>query len=148
EKNMSQNVPPPNFEDYVVCPYNSTHRLMPSRLAIHLARCARNYPSLKLARCPFNATHLYLVVDMKAHVVNCPDRATMVDHVKLPSTESEPQKFFVDSTENWDDEPPAPTYKPKVHCDSAFIIRNLQGAPQAERREFREKERMRFKTLR
>ncbi|KAH8255528.1 hypothetical protein KR038_005139, partial [Drosophila bunnanda] len=146
-KKMSQVVP--HFEDYVICPYNNSHRLIRGRLGAHLSRCARSYPSSKLVRCSFNNTHLYSVTDMKNHIANCPDRVKNMKPEKTTlSTESEPKKFVVESTEDWDKEPPAPTYNPQTHCSTAFIIRNPQGAPRAERREFREKERRRLMALR
>ncbi|KAH8248986.1 hypothetical protein KR032_004925, partial [Drosophila birchii] len=131
---MSQNEATPFFEDYLVCPYNSAHRLMPSRLGMHLARCARNYPFSKLVRCTFNDTHLYTVFEMKISTKKefmvsdsydlCFDlrntsRAVQIDSQRgknmkpdkmPPSTESEPRKFVVESTDNWDEEPPVLTY--------------------------------------
>lgn len=51
----------------------------------------------------------------------------------------------VDTTENWDIEPEAPTYNPQAYCEENKLIRNLQGASAAKRRQFRADERRRFK---
>ncbi|KAH8381113.1 hypothetical protein KR200_002020, partial [Drosophila serrata] len=144
---MSKDVP--HFQNYVMCPYNKSHILLPSRLAAHLIRCARNYPSSKLVRCAFNNTHLYSADDMKTHLENCPDRLKSIKSEQMDSfAESEPKKFVVESAENWDDEPAAPTYNPLAHCNTACVIRNPQGVAPAERREFREKERKRLMAIR
>ncbi|KAH8283068.1 hypothetical protein KR054_011974 [Drosophila jambulina] len=148
---MSQNpkiVSGTKLEEYVVCPYDSVHRLLPSRLAVHLIRCARNYPSAQKVMCPYNVTHVYSVAEMTTHVERCPNRPIqghLKDSVKLPPAE-EPRSstFCVESSEDWDAEPPADTYDPYARCESDFVIRNPQGKAPAERREFRARERRRF----
>ncbi|XP_017055685.1 gametocyte-specific factor 1 homolog [Drosophila ficusphila] len=137
----------PNFEEYVVCPYDKVHRIMPTRLAYHLTRCAKNFPSSKMVRCPFNTTHLHSVTNMQLHVIDCPDRAAL-ERYKLPDSmppaEPRPCEFNIACSEDWDAEPPAPTYDPKKYCETELVIRNPQGAPPAARRQFRERERRRF----
>lgn len=59
----------PNFETYIVCPYDSVHRLLPTRLAWHLTRCARNHPGSKMVHCPFNNTHVYSVKDIQVNLL-------------------------------------------------------------------------------
>ncbi|KAH8401767.1 hypothetical protein KR009_007789 [Drosophila setifemur] len=137
----------PELEKYVVCPYDPVHRLLPTRLAWHLTRCARNHPSSKMVHCPFNSTHLHNVADMQMHVMECPNRAGMERYKypdKLPPAEPKAGQFLVESSEDWDAEPPVESYDPQAHCDRKFIIRNPQGAPPAARREFRNRERQRF----
>ncbi|XP_017019197.1 gametocyte-specific factor 1 homolog [Drosophila kikkawai] len=139
--------PETKLNDYVICPYDSTHRLIPSRLTRHLIRCARNFPSTKKVRHPFNSNHIHSVAEMKANVETCPDRSKMEysrNPLKLPQEEPKLPNFCVESTEDWDAEPPAGTYNPQDHCERELIIRNPQGNPPAARREFRERERRRF----
>ncbi|KAH8354091.1 hypothetical protein KR084_010562 [Drosophila pseudotakahashii] len=164
----------PKFEEYIVCPYDSVHRILPVRLTYHLTRCAKNFPSSKMVRCPFNSTHLHSVANMQVgikpnqyskwtkvltyilmalpilqkHVIECPDRSTLERYKlpdMLPPVEPRSCDFIVETSEDWDAEPPAPTYNPRSYCDKEFIIRNPQGAPPAARRQFRENERRRFR---
>ncbi|XP_017005640.1 gametocyte-specific factor 1 homolog [Drosophila takahashii] len=145
---MSEQKFAPNFEEYLICPYDSVHRIMPIRLTYHLTRCAKNFPAAKMVRCPFNSTHLHSVANMQKHVIECPDRSSMERYKlpdMLPPAEPRPVGLVVETTEDWDAEPPAPTYNPKSYCDKEFVIRNPQGAPPAARRQFRENERRRFR---
>ncbi|XP_026837987.1 gametocyte-specific factor 1 homolog [Drosophila erecta] len=138
----------PNFEEYVVCPYDSSHRILPVRLTYHLTRCAKNFPSSKLVRCPYNTTHLHSAADIRNHVIECPDRSTaerfMLPDV-LPPAEPRAREFLIESAEDWDADPPVQTYNPATYCENALVIRNLQGAQPAVRRAFRESERRRFR---
>ncbi|XP_020807102.1 gametocyte-specific factor 1 homolog [Drosophila serrata] len=143
----SKVVPGSIVEGFVVCPFDNVHRLLPSRLAVHLVRCARNFPSAKMVRCPFNVTHVHSVADMMTHVACCPNRSTMVHYMNpetLPPVEPRPADFCVQSAEDWDAEPPAKTYNPRTHCENNFLILNPQGNAPAVRREIRERERRRF----
>ncbi|XP_016974672.1 gametocyte-specific factor 1 homolog [Drosophila rhopaloa] len=145
EKNYS--VSGPNFEEYIVCPYDRVHRILPVRLTYHLTRCAKNFPSSKMVHCPFNTTHLHSVANMQRHVIECPNRSSLERYKlpdMLPPVEPRSSEFIVETTEDWDAEPPTPTYNPQRYCEKEFIIRNPQGAPPAARREFRERERRRF----
>ncbi|KAH8256060.1 hypothetical protein KR026_006027 [Drosophila bipectinata] len=131
----------------IACPYDPLHRLMPERFALHLIRCAKNHPGSKMVRCPFNNTHLFSSDTLQHHVESCPDRAYFVRYTtpdKLPLPGPSTGKFFVESAEDWDAEPPAPTYNPEDHCRESFVIRNPQGASPSARRQFREQERRRF----
>ncbi|KAH8240398.1 hypothetical protein KR038_001406 [Drosophila bunnanda] len=133
---------------YVECPFDRVHRVLPNRLAMHIIRCARNFPSSKMVRCPFNVTHLYSVADMTKHVIDCPNRSTMEKYMNpenLPPLERRPSNFCAPSDEDWDAEPPASTYNPKTHCETNLIVINPQGYPRAARREIRERERRRFR---
>ncbi|XP_043653812.1 uncharacterized protein LOC122620429 [Drosophila teissieri] len=82
------------------------------------------------------------------HVIGCPDRASMERFkwsMVLPSVEPRPREFSMETAEDWDAESPTPTCNPNSHCERNMVIRNLQGAPPAARREFRERQRKRFK---
>ncbi|KPU78535.1 uncharacterized protein Dana_GF10485, isoform B [Drosophila ananassae] len=142
---MSENkvsVAGPSYENYITCPYDPVHRLAPERFAFHLTRCARNFPASKMVRCPFNNTHLF-----QRHVVMCPNRAYFVRYTnpdKLPPAEPPTKPFEIETSEDWDAEPPAPTYDPAKRCREGFVIVTPQGSSLSGRRKFREKERRRF----
>ncbi|KAH8397852.1 hypothetical protein KR222_003970 [Zaprionus bogoriensis] len=133
---------------YVTCPYDKTHRILPLRLAAHLMRCARNHTSSKLVRCPFNTTHMLRSDELQAHIYECQHRHTFMRFCyadKLPpETPHAAPVDVVESTENWDIEPPEPSYEPQAYCEANKIVRDLQGAPRAVRRQFRQDERQRF----
>ncbi|KAH8255804.1 hypothetical protein KR038_011096 [Drosophila bunnanda] len=137
---MSQNVNTvsgPKHKDFVVCPYNSCHRLLKSRLAVHLVRCSRSYPSAQMMQC----------IKKNSHDKACPNGCALekaMKTVQLTQAEPKPPSFYVESTEDWDAEPPSGTYDPQAHGDKQFVIRNPQGNTPAARREFRARERRRF----
>lgn len=168
---MSENkvsVAGPSYENYITCPYDPVHRLAPERFAFHLTRCARNFPASKMVRCPFNNTHLFQVdamhvrvflhsyfnpkinssfFNIQRHVVMCPNRAYFVRYTnpdKLPPAEPPTKPFEIETSEDWDAEPPAPTYDPAKRCREGFVIVTPQGSSLSGRRKFREKERRRF----
>ncbi|XP_023177814.2 gametocyte-specific factor 1 homolog [Drosophila hydei] len=138
----------PGSDFYMKCPYDDSHCLLPSRFAWHLTRCARNHTNSGIIRCPFNDTHLLQRYEMPEHVLNCPNRRDFVRFLQpdaLPPEEPRPSTVdLVESSENWDDEPPAATYDPKEYCEKNLIIRQLVGAM---RRTFRELERNRFQQI-
>ncbi|XP_017005955.2 gametocyte-specific factor 1 homolog [Drosophila takahashii] len=137
----------PNFQDYITCPYDSAHRIRPSRFTLHLICCSKNFPSSKKVRCPFNTAHVHSVFVMKDHVAECPDRS-LLERYKLPDmlppVEPRQTGFLIETDEDWDAEPPVATYDPQAYCERTFVIRNPQGNPPAARRAFRKRENKRF----
>ncbi|XP_064542771.1 gametocyte-specific factor 1 homolog [Drosophila montana] len=141
----------PPVDTYIKCPYDAGHRILRSRLSWHLTRCARNHPGSNMIRCPFNTTHVVHSSDMDSHVKNCTNR---IDFVRFQNPDMLPPKEplaspvdLVESSENWDDEPPVETYDPRAYCEQNLVIRSLVGAPPASRRVFRELERKRFQQI-
>lgn len=87
---------------------------------------------------------------MQAHIYECENRQTFERFChpdKLPpqNPKCDTTEDLVDTTDNWDNEPYAPSYNPQAYCEENMLIRNLQGASKSARREFRENERRRFK---
>ncbi|KAH8287833.1 hypothetical protein KR018_001817 [Drosophila ironensis] len=136
----------PDYAEYVICPYNELHRVLPYRLSNHLVRCARSHQGSKMIHCPFNTTHVYTPKEMALHVKDCPNR-DILEKFKTPD-KLPPQptgaEFQIESTEDWDADPPSETYNPRAHCNKVFVVRNPQGYPPSVRRQFRERERRRF----
>ena len=61
-------------ETYWECPFESSHLIRSSRLQIHLARCQKSFPNIKLARCHFNSVHRVVDHKLAEHLIHCPDR--------------------------------------------------------------------------
>lgn len=50
-----------DFEAYVTCPYNKSHRILKSRFQIHLTKCSKQYEKCTKdtkINCEFNSSHL------------------------------------------------------------------------------------------
>ncbi|XP_033169195.1 gametocyte-specific factor 1 homolog [Drosophila mauritiana] len=127
----------PNLYDYVICPNAGSHLVMLSNMPFHLPGCAKKFPSANLARCPYNSTHMYTIDDIFEHVIQCPSFIRG----------SEEKKELKETVEDWDAEPPVPTYNPNIHCEANPIIRSLHGATRSARKAFRERERKRIMDL-
>ncbi|KAH8371977.1 hypothetical protein KR093_009560 [Drosophila rubida] len=154
-----------SFNDFVTCPYDKSHRLLRGRLPRHLISCSRNLGNLKQwAVCPFNTTHRCekkelavsklnailifwaLTIVYQEHVKDCPDAAWLKGSAPdaQRSNAVVPQPAVVECDENWDDEPPVPSYNPNKYCEENLIIRSLKGHSKAVRKNFRESERRRL----
>nr|CAI5835179.1 unnamed protein product [Callosobruchus analis] len=133
-----------------MCPYNPAHYILRKRMNTHLVKCKRSYPESKLVECDFNMLHKVPEPELRYHHDNCPDRKKIevtvyqeegADLNKYPiKTEAVPTE------ESWDDLN-VPTYDPKKHCETKNVIRHLDVASAAKRREFRMQERKRIGLL-
>ncbi|XP_017140960.1 gametocyte-specific factor 1 homolog [Drosophila miranda] len=146
---MSKNslkVAPSGKDEYLICPFDESHRILSSRMMVHLVRCAPNHQGSKKVRCPFNITHICTITEMKIHLQNCTHRAGLLEFKNKLAAPVLPHETMeeIECDENWDEEPDVGTYSPKTYCEQNFVIRNPQGNPPAARREFRESERRRF----
>lgn len=68
----------PGYEETVICPYNKCHVILKSRISMHLSKCAKQHPEIKLEECPFDTTHRIRQEDMNVrffmvicHYQNC-----------------------------------------------------------------------------
>lgn len=57
-----------NTPGLIRCPYNPSHRILPSRLQIHLKRCRSYYGSKGLEVCLFNYCHHVPKVSYHIHL--------------------------------------------------------------------------------
>ncbi|KAH8261650.1 hypothetical protein KR044_012977, partial [Drosophila immigrans] len=137
-----------SFNDFVTCPYDKSHRLLRGRLPKHLISCGRNLVnSHQWVVCPFNTTHRCIKEELSEHLKECEDAAWLKGAGSCSdqrSTADVPKPVLVECDENWDEEPPVPSYNPSVYCEENNIMRTLKGHSKAVRRNFRESERRRL----
>ncbi|XP_053673510.1 uncharacterized protein LOC128723770 [Anopheles nili] len=57
------------------CPFDRSHHVSAKSFPLHIVKCQRQNPDIKLARCPLNASHLMKEEKLKEHVRTCPSRA-------------------------------------------------------------------------
>ncbi|XP_037919517.1 gametocyte-specific factor 1-like [Hermetia illucens] len=62
--------------EFLICPYNQTHRVLRFRMPAHLIKCKKYYQGEPLQTCPFNATHLIRPDRMAKHLEICDDYLT------------------------------------------------------------------------
>ncbi|XP_065157497.1 gametocyte-specific factor 1 homolog [Atheta coriaria] len=139
-------------EGYVTCPYNPSHRLLKHRFITHLVKCRRNHPDSPSAVCAFNSSHIVPAPELKYHMDNCPDRH-QIDRV-VTEAEGNTHRIEInfaddsswDNGENWDQEN-TPCYNPAEYCENKMILRRLDIASKAQRRDWHQAERRRFQEI-
>lgn len=52
--------------------FNESHSIIGGKLATHLARCSKDYPSSPLRVGPFNGTHYFHYRELEGHTKICP----------------------------------------------------------------------------
>ena len=62
-----------NEEEFILCPYNNSHRIIRFRMPGHMMKCRKNYRGPPLDQCMYNATHLVPMGTMEAHLEGCRD---------------------------------------------------------------------------
>ncbi|CAG9831218.1 unnamed protein product [Diabrotica balteata] len=110
-------------------------------------KCEKANPDIKLVQCDFNANHRVEEPCIQYHHENCPDRkkietAFYVDE-KTDLNRYPIRNTYIPSDENWDDEN-VPTYDPQKNCLSKEVIRHLDVASAAKKKNFRMEERQRM----
>lgn len=60
-------------EDFSICPFNKSHRIIQYRMPAHIIKCRRNYCGPPLEQCIYNATHFVPVGTMTEHLQSCKD---------------------------------------------------------------------------
>lgn len=77
-------------DEYGVCPYNNTHRVLRIRMPSHIIKCRKNYTGPELEQCAYNATHLVAAGTMRQHLEGCMDRHNFnkSQYIKIAETHS------------------------------------------------------------
>lgn len=92
----------------VACPFNSSHRVLESRLQYHITKCMKNYPNYVL--CPYNSCHQVKKEDQNNHILNCSDKKIgILYHNEKCETEhtrdlNMDNSFHFETGENWDND--------------------------------------------
>lgn len=155
------------WEKTTTCPYNPSHQITVSRIQKHLVKCRRNHKDSELIICPYNASHHIPKSEERYHLAHCCDRRIVeLDkyswamerpgrHGYLEPPPSRPEEnqqmsLFLDDEEDWDRElrgARIKSYDPQKKCEKSNVLRRLQGATPSQRKEFREKEKIRHEEL-
>lgn len=58
-----------NDQELLECPYETSHRILKSRMQVHLGRCRRNHTNVPTVTCPFNVTHVLNKPELEASLI-------------------------------------------------------------------------------
>ncbi|XP_018575795.1 gametocyte-specific factor 1 homolog [Anoplophora glabripennis] len=137
-------------EEKIMCPYNPAHHIMRKRMNTHLSKCKRNYPESKLVECDFNVNHKVPEPELQYHHENCPDRRkiehTVYHEEGVPINKFPVHNIEVQADESWDSYD-VPSYDPVKYCETNVVIRRMDVASAAVRKNFRMEERHRLNEL-
>nr|CAD7256696.1 unnamed protein product [Timema shepardi] len=135
----------------VQCPFEKSHMIFKSRLITHLTKCQKNHMGEGKIPCPLNATHFVQEQLMTYHMsFECTDRGGIE---RLQYQIETPEKTYFPpveeptlppAEENWDSFD-APTYDlEQALSERAPVLRSLNVAPKAVRRNFQRQQRLIF----
>ncbi|XP_031370552.1 uncharacterized protein LOC102678373 isoform X3 [Apis dorsata] len=144
-----------DFEAYVTCPYNKSHRILKSRFQIHLTKCSKQYEKYikdTKINCEFNSSHLLEPEEYEHHLSMCPSRANVIcEQYVLGQNEQDVGIISLEdacnvqpniSNEDWSGN--NPTYNPVKQTEDKNIIRLPIAMSKSEKKEFRQLERDRM----
>ncbi|PBC25305.1 putative neugrin-like protein DDB_G0288135 isoform X1 [Apis cerana] len=144
-----------DFEAYVTCPYNKSHRILKSRFQIHLTKCSKQYEKCikdTKINCEFNSSHLLEPEEYEHHLSMCPSRANVIcEQYVLGQDEQDIGIISLEdacnvqpniSNEDWSGN--NPTYNPVKQTEDKNIIRLPIAMSKSEKKEFRQFERDRI----
>ncbi|KAK7865194.1 hypothetical protein R5R35_003915 [Gryllus longicercus] len=144
-------------EEYIHCPYNTSHMILKSRMQYHLFKCRKIYRTANVEICPFNASHHVPAPEIKFHLTICESRYLADRTVYLPDDENPESRtwapkitpYLPPNEENWDQDDTNTCALTGENKDilNYPIFRNLPGATKSERKRFRKSERERMKKV-
>ncbi|XP_018023304.1 golgin subfamily A member 6-like protein 7 [Hyalella azteca] len=112
----------------VSCPYNAAHRINPNRLAIHILKCSKSHPQIKMETCPFNATHRVPAYFYQAHIVECPDNVVVLRSVRHEITE-ENEDSKSSSSEDYDEDDAAMIMEAEQYASKCQLMTEDWNSP-------------------
>lgn len=148
-----------NKSEKVTCPFNVAHTIERRRLQTHIIKCKRTLPANNdFVQCPFWELHYVKKHELEDHKLNCEHRLLkeankrMWDNPDASSKFSEP-KLVVDpaaqsyvNNESWDDVVGSTFKAEELHASTTHMV-TPQGMTKSQRRDYREKERLRLRDL-
>lgn len=140
------------------CPYNSSHQILPHRMAKHIVKCKKNYPNADMKVCLFNAVHVVPAHKYQAHLLECEDRGlverelyakpSMVSSGSVVRPEPVPVQNGDVKCEDWESECVQSSYSPEEHIIyKEFIRRTPAGLSKGARKAWRLQEVQRVNQL-
>ncbi|XP_045120009.1 uncharacterized protein LOC123509639 [Portunus trituberculatus] len=136
------------IEKLVPCPYNSSHQIIPHRLAKHIVKCKKNFPNADMKVCLFNAVHVVPSHQYQAHLLECDSRGLVERELYFkPSVTSnapevKPESVLVQNTtaiaEDWETECVQSSYSPEEQSlYKEFVRRTPAGMSKSARKAWR-----------
>ncbi|XP_037960891.1 gametocyte-specific factor 1 homolog [Teleopsis dalmanni] len=137
-----------DYSTFLQCPYNASHRILESRFQTHLVKCRQQYKGEQKETCAFNHTHIVNKSELEHHLKTCVDRKHFersIQEPEKPISHPPPEFKPLPDGEDWDVDVQA--YNPAEYATKAPVLRSLQGASKAVRKQFRNDERKRLRQL-
>lgn len=133
----------------VSCPYNPAHRIRQYKLMSHVAKCKKSANNVEnKVECPLDKSHIVDRDRLREHIATCPSLGKLIDadtgHVEQ---EKDTDVDAHRSTENWEEEPEVPPYNPMEVSANKQVIRMIPGLSKAQKKKYRDSERMRIANL-
>ena len=147
------------------CPYDPNHKVSESRFQVHLVKCRRSHPDTDKVVCSWNSCHVVPEIELEEHERNCLDSikfvklkspvhssvgSSSVDRWNLENqTEGHDRGVdYQEEEEDWGKEANVKeSYNPMRATENKILVRKIEGATPAQRKEFRKKERERIQKL-
>ncbi|XP_058176380.1 gametocyte-specific factor 1 homolog [Anopheles ziemanni] len=130
-------------------------------MQVHLIKCEKQHPHIKLQKCLFNYTHHIKPEEYQEHLRECKDRilvessryVTAGEASKPPPVQPVVEEHYTPEEvaaawgeENWDDMDEKP-YDPQKYCRENKIIQKARLMTKSEKRAFYQAESMRHDEL-
>uniref|UniRef100_A0A182WGQ1 CHHC U11-48K-type domain-containing protein n=1 Tax=Anopheles minimus TaxID=112268 RepID=A0A182WGQ1_9DIPT len=77
---------PIKMSDLRQCPYDPLHKIAPRKFAIHLVKCRRQHPDVKLVSCHFDTSHLVKEENLREHMKTCSGRNHLLQYKTTVNT--------------------------------------------------------------
>ncbi|XP_050078041.1 uncharacterized protein LOC126564953 [Anopheles maculipalpis] len=65
------------------CPFDPLHQISAKTFALHLVKCKRQHPEIKLVACYFDTSHLVKEEELKQHMRTCSSRNHLVEYQNI-----------------------------------------------------------------
>ncbi|XP_050699064.1 protein D7-like [Eriocheir sinensis] len=146
------------MENLLTCPYNSSHQIIPHRMAMHLIKCKKNYPNMDMKECIFNAVHVVPASEFQAHLLSCEDKQLVEREIfsrpqvkkggPLVKPEAVPVENVSITCEDWESERVESSYSPEASIiNKEFTRPPPSGLSKSARKQWRMNEIERVKRL-